>query len=76
MVYSNIHFETERIFKSIPITHINPPLTKKKKHIDKHKLSAPYGSIISSQHNVYIRGLRDEQKEKVLVPYMSVVRRR
>ena len=29
MVYSNIHFETERIFKSIPIFHINPPLTKK-----------------------------------------------
>ena len=68
MVYSNIHFETERIFKSIPITHINPPLTKKKKHIDKHKLSAPYGSIISSQHNVYIRGLRMSKKKRYWCP--------
>jgi hypothetical protein len=68
MVYSNIYFELNRIFESIPLTVINPPLTKKKKNIDKKKLTAPYGAIISSQFGIYIRGLRLSKKKKYWCP--------
>ena len=52
------------VFRSIPITHIDAPLTKKKKNIDKKKLEAPYGAIISLQHGVYVRGIRMSKKKK------------
>ena len=56
MVYSNLSFDLMKIFGHIPVTHIVPPLTRKKKKVDKKKLKASYGSVISVQYDVYIRG--------------------
>ncbi len=60
MVYTNIRFNPEQIFRSIYVTPLDPtslPLTKKKKNVDKKRLKAPYGSIISLQKGHFIRGL-------------------
>ncbi len=57
MVYTNIHFDLEKIFKSVEITKVAVPLTKKKKNVDKKKLEAPYGSIISVQKGTRFRGI-------------------
>ena len=68
MVYSNVTFDISALFHSIPITFINAPFTKKKKNIDKKKLKAPYGAIISLQHGVYVRGIRMSKKKKYWCP--------
>ena len=56
IAYSNIDINLNNIFKSIPIFKIDPPLTKKKKNIDKKKITAPYGSVIGIRHRSYVRG--------------------
>lgn len=57
MVYTNMVFDLEKIFTNVPITKITPPLTKKKKNVDKKKLSADYGSIINIQKGIRYRGV-------------------
>jgi len=64
MVYSNVIFNTRRIFENIKITKIDSPLTKKQKNVDKKKINAPYGSIISVQSKTHIRGLDLRKKKK------------
>lgn len=64
MVYSNITFNTREIFENIKITKIDIPLTKKQKNIDKKKIVAPYGAIISVQYKTQIRGLDLRKKKK------------
>lgn len=56
MVYSNIQFNLKRIFRSIQITHVPLKFTKKKSNVDKSKIIAPYGSIISLRYSGMIRG--------------------
>lgn len=63
MVYSTINFNLNKLFKRLYITYIDLPLTKKQKNVDKKKLSAPYGSIISLQLRNKIRGA-DLRKKK------------
>ncbi len=58
MVYVNVKFDNKAIFKTIDIYPIDPPLTKKKKNINKKKLSSPYGTVISVQLGIYFRGVR------------------
>ncbi len=63
MVYTNLTFNLNEIFKTLPINEIEVPLTKKQKNVDKKKLSAPYGYIISVQSVTQIRGV-DLRKKK------------
>ena len=64
MVYSNPTFDLMKIFSHIPITHIDSPLRRKKKRVDKKKLKAPYESVISLQYGLYIRGIRLSKEKK------------
>lgn len=57
MVYTNIVFDHENIFKDIPVTPIEIPLTKKKKNVDKKRLKAPYGAIISKRYRDKLGGI-------------------
>lgn len=76
MVYSNINFDQLQVFCKIPVVHVDPPLTKKKKNIDKKKLRSPYGTIISMQYyppkencyGIYFRGLRLSKKKTYWCP--------
>jgi len=76
MVYSNVQFDQLQIFCNTPIIHIDPPLTKKKKNIEKKKLRSPYGTIISMQYyppkencyGIYFRGLRMSKKKTYWCP--------
>lgn len=63
MVYSNMTFDLKTIFENIPITHVEVPLTKKKKYAEKKKLRAPKGAIVSTQRSNFIRGI-DLRKAK------------
>ena len=72
MVYSNLTFDLMKVFSHIPITHIVLPLTRKKKRIDKKKLKAPYGSVISLQYGVYIRGIRLSKEKKYCCPTCQI----
>ena len=67
MVDSNLFFVLMQIFSPIPVTYIDPPLTKKKR-IDKKKLKSPYRSVISLQYGVYIRGIRLSKEKKYWCP--------
>ncbi len=57
MVYSNIFFHLQEIFENLYITPVEVPLTKKKKNVDKKRLKAPYGAIISVQRGIHFRGI-------------------
>ena len=57
MVYTNVTFDFEKIFQGVELTEIEVPLTKKKKNVDKKRLQAPYGSIISVQMRDRLRGV-------------------
>lgn len=57
MVYSNVLFHLPKIFRGLYITPVDVPLTKKKKNVDKKRLSAPYGAIISVQKGIHYRGI-------------------
>ena len=72
MVYCNISIDQNSMFCSIPITNIEIPLTKKKKNIDKKKITAPYGSIVSLQHGIYFRGFRSSKKKKYWCPMCQI----
>jgi hypothetical protein len=56
MVYTNISFKLPEIFKAIPITFVQIPLTTKHKRVDKKNIKAPYGSIFSMSHGNIIKG--------------------
>ena len=64
MVYSNMLFDLIRIFEGVYITHVDTPLTKKKKNVDKKRLVAPYGTIISIQKGNQFRGIDIRKSEK------------
>lgn len=76
MVYTNLKFNMKNLFCTAPITYIDPPLTKKKKNIDKKKLKAPYGAIISmlyyppkeDKSGIYFRGIRMSKKKSYWCP--------
>ncbi len=76
MVYTNLIFDMKNLFCTAPITYVEPPLTKKKKNIDKKKLKAPYGSIISmlyyppkeDESDIYFRGIRMSKKKSYWCP--------
>lgn len=65
MVYSNIIMDLDKVFQNLPITEIDiPSLTKKNKNIDKKKLKAPYGAIISVQKGIQYRGIDLRKRKK------------
>lgn len=65
MVYTNLVFDIEKLFVELPITtEVNCIFTKKKKNIDKKKLKAPYGAIISLQRDSKFRGLDLRKRKK------------
>jgi hypothetical protein len=69
MIYTNMEFNNKAIFDNLPYHKISdPPLTKKYKNIDKKKLTAPYGSIVSIQSSNNVRGLDMRNKKKKAVP--------
>lgn len=68
VVYSNININLRKLFNNAVIFKLDPPLTKKKKNINKKALFAPYGRIISIQHGLYIRGIRMSKKKKYWCP--------
>lgn len=64
MIYSNLEFDLDVIFKTMPITDISVPLTKKQKNVDKKKIQAPPDSIITVQTTTKIRGVDLRKKKK------------
>jgi hypothetical protein len=64
MVYSNMSFNLLKIFRDVYITPVHTPLTKKKKNVDKKKLIAPYGAIISVQKGNCFRGIDIRKSQK------------
>lgn len=76
IVYSNVNFNQLQVFCKTPVVYVDPPLTKKKKNIDKKKLRSPYGTIISMQYyppkedcyGIYFRGLRLSKKKTYWCP--------
>jgi hypothetical protein len=66
----------KNLFCTAPVTYVEPPLTKKKKNIDKKKLKAPYGSVISmlyfppkeDKSGIYFRGIRMSKKKNYWCP--------
>lgn len=80
MVYTNLHFNMKHLFCTAPITYIDPPLTKKKKNIDKKKLEAPYGAVISmlyyppkeDKSGIYVRGVRMSKKKSYWCPMCQI----
>ena len=76
MIYTNVIFNIPVIFRDSDITDVDVPLTKKQKNVDKKKISAPYGSIISVQSKTKIRGIDLRKKKKhwctVCQPYKVI----
>lgn len=64
MVYTNVDFDIDKIFRSMPITHVEVPLTKKQKNVDKKRIVAPPETIISVQSKTSIRGVDLRKKKK------------
>lgn len=65
MIYTNLTFDLDVLFKGLKITNVETPiLTKKKKNINMKSISAPYGSIISVQSKTQLRGLDTQKKTK------------
>ena len=64
MVYTNMVFDTHAIFNETRITDVEIPLTKKQKNVDKKKIVAPYGAIVSVQSKTEIRGADIRKKKK------------
>lgn len=65
MVYTNVFFDRQKLFKNIKITTVDVPLTKKQKNVDKRKITAPYGTIISVHTQNMIRGVDMRKKNKI-----------
>jgi len=76
MIYTNVLFEMPEIFRNVELTEVEVPLTKKQKNVDKKKIVAPYGAIISVQSKTKIRGVDLRKKKKhwctVCQPYKVV----
>lgn len=64
MAYSNLEMDLKKIFFGVNITDITIPLTKKKKNVDKKKLKAEKGTIISAQHTNRHRGINTKKTRK------------
>src|SRR5688572_12131042 len=64
MCYSNLNFNIPAIFKRLPITSIEVPLTKKQRNVDKKRIVAPYGAVISVQAKTQIRGIDLRKRKK------------
>lgn len=73
IVYFNLQLDLQKIFESIPITNITVPLTKKKKNVDKKKIIAPYGAVISLQNKNVIRGIDLRKNKKHWCPACQLV---
>ena len=72
MVYSNLSFDLMKVPSHIPVTSIiNPPLTRKKKRIDKKKLKSAYGSVISLQYGLLYSWYPLEERKEILVSNVS-----
>jgi len=69
-VYSNLTLDLHKIYHGLPITVLKDeeiPKTKKRALIDKKKLSAPRGSILSVQNRHEVRGLDTRTKKPAKV---------
>jgi len=64
MIYTNVSFNLEKIFKNINISSAKTVLTKRVNNIDKKKVEGNYGKIISIQRFDDIRGLDLKKKKK------------
>lgn len=67
MVYSNLTFDLDAVFRGAIIHHIeNPPRTKKKKDVDKDKLAVmcPPETIIGVSKDKMRRGIDTRKKKK------------
>ena len=64
MAYSSVNFDLDKLYNLLPIYDIEAPLTKKQKHVDKKKVKAPYGTIVSVSTKRKIRGLDMKNKKK------------
>ncbi len=64
MIYTNLLFDIQKLFDLLTLTEVDVPLTKKQKNVDKKKIVAPYGAIISIQAKTKIRGIDLRKKKK------------
>lgn len=63
MVYPNMAFDLRAIFYGVYVHSAEPVYTKRKRNIDKKKIVAPYGTIVSCSTVDEVRGL-DLRKKK------------
>ncbi len=71
MCYTNLHFNLQKVFDTLPVVSIaaaSLKKTKKQKNIDKKKLRAPPGAIISVQYKKYLRGVHLRKMKKYQCP--------
>ena len=65
MVYPNIQMDLRLLFRKILITKVEIPYTKKQKNVDKKRLLAPDGTIVSLQLGNWMRGIDTRKKRKI-----------
>lgn len=75
MVYTNLSINQKNVFNNIKIFVIEPVFTKKKGSINKKILLAPYGSIISLQLGLYVRGLRLSRSKTYWCPSCQIIKK-
>ena len=68
MCYTNVRFDLRKVFEAIVVTEVAIPKTKKQKNIDKKKLRAPPGAIISMHFQKHLRGVNLRKMKKYHCP--------
>lgn len=72
MCYTNVQFDLRKVFEMLDIneaTHIAPQVRRHKhKHIDKKKMRAQRGSIVSMHYQKYLRGINLRKMKKYWCP--------
>lgn len=64
VIRANVDFSNDVLFYGLDLTEVDVPFTKKQKNVDKKKITAPYGAIISVQSKTRIRGVDIRKKKK------------
>ena len=47
MSYTNVEFDLRKVFEAVPVTEVESPYTDKHKNLDKKKIRAAPGSVVS-----------------------------
>lgn len=68
MCYTNVQFDLKKVFEALEVSPAVLPKTKKQKNIDKKKIRAPAGSVISMHYQKFLRGVNLRKMKKYWCP--------